>query len=71
MIQFAPSLINPITVAGRTVPSARRSASGTLTDGGFDGESGLRTLRKLSRSYLAASKDLTRVMNRLKAIYRS
>jgi hypothetical protein len=25
----------------------------------------------LSRSYLAASKDLTRVMNRLKAIYRS
>ncbi len=34
-------------------------------------ESGVRTLRELSRSYLAASKDLTRVMNRLKAIYRS
>jgi hypothetical protein len=35
----------------------------------YHGESGVRTLRELSRSYLAASKDLTRVMNRLKAIY--
>src|SRR5467141_1548171 len=37
----------------------------------YHGESGVRALRELSRSYLAASKDLTRVMNRLKAIYRS
>src|SRR6202451_4640924 len=37
----------------------------------YHGESGVRTLRELSGSYLAASKDLTRVMNRLKAIYRS
>jgi hypothetical protein len=37
----------------------------------YHGESGVRTVRELSRSYLAASKDLTRVMNRLKAIYRS
>src|SRR6202023_3916277 len=37
----------------------------------YPGESGVRTLRELSRSYLAASKDPTRVMNRLKAIYRS
>src|SRR6202049_4078754 len=37
----------------------------------YHGESGVRTMRELSRSYLAASKDLTRVMNRLKAIYRS
>jgi hypothetical protein len=37
----------------------------------YHGEPGVRTLRELSRSYLAASKDLTRVMNRLKAIYRS
>ena len=37
----------------------------------YHGESGVRTLRELSRSYLATSKDLTRVMNRLKAIYRS
>jgi transposase len=36
----------------------------------YHGES-VRTLRELSRSYLATSKDLTRVMNRLKAIYRS
>src|SRR5258708_1388965 len=37
----------------------------------YHGESGVRTLRELNRSYLAASKDLPRVMNRLKAIYRS
>jgi hypothetical protein len=37
----------------------------------YHGESGVRTLRELSRSYLTASKDLTRVMNRLKALYRS
>jgi transposase len=37
----------------------------------YHGEDGLRTLRELSRSYLTISKDLTRVMNRLKALYRS
>jgi transposase len=37
----------------------------------YHGDSGVRTLRELSRSYLAANKDLTRVMNRLKALYRS
>src|SRR6266404_5162768 len=37
----------------------------------YHGESGVRTLRELSRGYLAVGKDLTRVMNRLKAIYRS
>jgi transposase len=37
----------------------------------YHGESGIRTLRELSRSYLTASKDLTRVMNRLKGLYRS
>ena len=36
----------------------------------YHGETGLRTLRELSRSYLTISKDLTRVMNRLKALYR-
>src|SRR5438876_7219563 len=34
------------------------------------GENGLRTLRELARSYQTISKDLTRVMNRLKALYR-
>jgi transposase len=34
-------------------------------------ENGLRTLRELARSYQTISKDLRRVMNRLKAIYRS
>src|SRR5580692_7225170 len=42
-----------------------------LLAGVYHGESGVRTLRELSRSYLAVSKDLTRVMNRLKALYRS
>jgi len=37
----------------------------------YHGESGVRTLRELSRSYLTVNKDLTRVMNRLKGLYRS
>jgi transposase len=37
----------------------------------YHGEHGLRTLRELARSYLAVTRDLTRVMNRLKALYRS
>jgi transposase len=37
----------------------------------YHGESGVRTLRELSRSYLTVSKDLTRVMNRLKGLFRS
>lgn len=37
----------------------------------YHGGSGLRTLRELGRSYLTISKDLTRVMNRLKGLYRS
>jgi Transposase len=37
----------------------------------YHGENGLRTLRELARSYLVVTRDLTRVMNRLKALYRS
>src|SRR5258708_8844270 len=36
----------------------------------YHGEHGLRTLKELARSYLTISKDLNRVMNRLKALYR-
>jgi transposase len=36
----------------------------------YHGEHGLRTLRELARSYEVVSKDLKRVMNRLKALYR-
>ena len=36
----------------------------------YHGENGLRTLRELARSYSTLGKDLTRVMNRLKALYR-
>ena len=36
----------------------------------YQGENGLRTLRELARSDQTSSKDLTRVMNRLKALYR-
>jgi len=36
----------------------------------YHGENGLRTLRELARSYQTISKDLARVMNRLKALYR-
>src|SRR5438128_4438034 len=37
----------------------------------YHGEHGIRTLKELSRSYLTITKDLGRVMNRLKALYRS
>ena len=37
----------------------------------YHGENEVRTLRELARSYLALTRDVTRVMNRVKAIYRS
>jgi transposase len=37
----------------------------------YHGENGVRTLKELARSYLALTRDTTRVMNRLKALYRS
>jgi transposase len=37
----------------------------------YHGENGVRMLRELARSYLTVVKDLSRVMNRLKALYRS
>src|ERR1700731_4544459 len=37
----------------------------------YHGETGVHMLRELSRSYLTIVKDLSRVMNRLKAVYRS
>ena len=37
----------------------------------YHGEHGVRTLKELGRSYLTITKDVTRVMNRTKALYRS
>ena len=37
----------------------------------YHGEHGVRPLKELGRSYLTITKDLTRVMNRIKALYRS
>jgi transposase len=37
----------------------------------YHGEHGMRTLKELGRSYLTITKDVTRVMNRIKALYRS
>jgi transposase len=37
----------------------------------YHGETGVRTLKELARSYLTITKDLSLVMNRLKAVYRS
>jgi transposase len=37
----------------------------------FHEDTGLRTVKELARSYLTMTEDLTRVMSRLKAIYRS
>jgi transposase len=37
----------------------------------YHGENGVRTLKEFARSYLTLTRDATRVMNRLKALYRS
>ncbi len=37
----------------------------------YHGEHGVRTLKELGRSYLTITKDVTRVMNRINALYRS
>jgi len=37
----------------------------------YHGETGIRVLREVARSYLALTRDTTRVMNRVKALYRS
>ena len=37
----------------------------------YHGETGIRVLKEVARSYLALTRDTTRVMNRLKALYRS
>src|ERR1700736_793205 len=37
----------------------------------YHGEHGIRTLKELGRSYLTITKDVTRSMNRIKALYRS
>ena len=44
---------------------------GGLLSSVYHGENGVRTLRELVRSYQTISKDLRRVMNRLKALFRS
>ena len=36
----------------------------------YHGEQGIRTVKELARSYITITRDLTRVMSRLKAIYR-
>ena len=48
---------------GRPLPNLLRSV--------YHGEKSLRTVKELVRSYLTFGKDLTRVMNRVKAIFRS
>src|SRR5665811_847859 len=37
----------------------------------YHGEHGVRTLKELGRSYLTITQDVTRVMSRIKALYRS
>ena len=45
--------------------------SGLLWPVYHGGAGGVRTLKELARSYLTITKDLTRVMNRIKGLYRS
>ena len=44
---------------------------GKLLSPVYHGESGVRSLRELARTYLTITRDVTRVMNRIKALYRS
>jgi transposase len=44
---------------------------GNLLSPVYHGENGVRSLKELARSYLTITKDLTRVMTRIKALYRS
>ena len=44
---------------------------GNLLESVYHGETGVRMLRELARSYLTIVEDQSRVMNRLKALYRS
>jgi hypothetical protein len=44
---------------------------GNQLHAGYHGEHGLHTLKELGRSDLTITKDLTRVMSRIKALYRS
>jgi transposase len=39
--------------------------------GVYPGKHGIRALKELGRSYLTLTKDSTRVMNRIKSVYRS
>src|SRR5438034_5983752 len=51
--------------------SSRNCYASIISSRSTIGETGVRMLRELARSYLTIVKDLTRVMNRLKALYRS
>ena len=53
------------------MPEAERAAASGASHTGLPRHSGIRTLRELCHIYLTVTKDLTRVMNRTKALYRS
>src|ERR1700692_140658 len=61
----------PCSVGGCAINSLTRRGTKTLSGQVFHGETGNRALKELARSYLALTRDTTRVMNRLKALYRS
>jgi len=74
ILEFIPGLRGSSWITFNDRVDARKLSdllrAGLLTPV-YHGESGVRTLQELSRSYLTITKDLTRVMNRLKGLYRS
>jgi Transposase IS116/IS110/IS902 family len=60
-----------VTIYAQRDSSIRVPLRGGQLSPVYHGENGVRTLKELARSYLTITKDLTRVMNRLKALYRS
>ena len=47
------------------------TSGGQLVHAVYHGQQGIRALKELGRSYLTLTKDSTRVMNRIKSVYRS
>src|SRR5205814_1646080 len=62
---------NRATRVTRSMLANSPSGSACMISSVYHGETGIRMLRELARSYLTVVKDLSRVMNRLKALYRS
>src|SRR5437899_12540065 len=70
MRESCPSCCAPISSAPAITERLSELLRANLLRSVYHGENGLRAVKDLSRAYLTIGKDLTRVTNRVKAIYR-